>query len=183
MLMAVCACVHAQFCPTLCNPMDCNPPGSTVHGDSPGKNTGGVAMPSSRGFFKPRNQTQESGLLNCRQILYHLSRQRSPRLLSIGFILLLKRNQWEEPLYTAMQYTIYNAVVVENGLVIPQKVKELPYDPGIPLLDIYQKNWIQTSIQLFKQVHLWMRHKFRYSSKYTYNACMFWVALFTIGKS
>ena len=25
---------------TLCDPMDCSPPGSSVHGDSPGKNTG-----------------------------------------------------------------------------------------------------------------------------------------------
>ena len=30
----------ALSCPTLCNPMDCNPPSSCVHGDSPGKNTG-----------------------------------------------------------------------------------------------------------------------------------------------
>ena len=30
----------AQSCPTLCGPMDCSPPGSSVHGDSPGKNTG-----------------------------------------------------------------------------------------------------------------------------------------------
>ena len=30
----------AQLCPTLCDPMDCSPPGSSVHGDSPGKNTG-----------------------------------------------------------------------------------------------------------------------------------------------
>ena len=29
-----------QSCLTLCNPMDCSPPGSSVHGDSPGKNTG-----------------------------------------------------------------------------------------------------------------------------------------------
>ena len=33
------ACMHAQSCPTLCNPMDCSPPGSSVHGDVPGKNT------------------------------------------------------------------------------------------------------------------------------------------------
>ena len=37
-------CVHAcsvtQLCPTLCGPMDCSPPGSSVHGNSPGKNTG-----------------------------------------------------------------------------------------------------------------------------------------------
>ena len=34
--------VHAkllQSCPTLFNLMDCSPPGSSVHGDSPGKNT------------------------------------------------------------------------------------------------------------------------------------------------
>ena len=29
-----------QSCLTLCNPMDCSPPCSSVHGDSPGKNTG-----------------------------------------------------------------------------------------------------------------------------------------------
>ena len=33
-------CLVAQSCSTLCNPMDCNPPGSSVHGDFPGKNTG-----------------------------------------------------------------------------------------------------------------------------------------------
>ena len=35
--------VHAkllQSCPALCDPMDCSPPGSSVHGNSPGKNTG-----------------------------------------------------------------------------------------------------------------------------------------------
>ena len=29
-----------QLCPTLCDPMDCSPPGSSVHGDSLGKNAG-----------------------------------------------------------------------------------------------------------------------------------------------
>ena len=33
-------CVHAQSCLTLCNPMDCSPPDSTVHGTFPGKDTG-----------------------------------------------------------------------------------------------------------------------------------------------
>ena len=33
-------CLVDQSCLTLCNPMDCSPPGSSVHGDSPGKNTG-----------------------------------------------------------------------------------------------------------------------------------------------
>jgi len=33
-------CLVAQSCLTLFDPMDCSPPGSSVHGDSPGKNTG-----------------------------------------------------------------------------------------------------------------------------------------------
>ena len=33
-------CLVAQSCLTLCDPMDCSLPGSSVHGDSPGKNTG-----------------------------------------------------------------------------------------------------------------------------------------------
>ena len=33
-------CLVAQSCLTLCNPMNCSPPGSPVHGDSSGKNTG-----------------------------------------------------------------------------------------------------------------------------------------------
>ena len=33
-------CLVAQSCPTLCDPMDCSPSGSSVLGDSPGKNAG-----------------------------------------------------------------------------------------------------------------------------------------------
>ena len=47
-----------QLCLTLCDPMDCSPLGSRVHGDSPGKNTGVVSMPSPRGSSQPRDWTQ-----------------------------------------------------------------------------------------------------------------------------
>ena len=47
-----------QSCLTLCDPRDYSPPGSSVPGDSAGKNTGGVAMPSSRGSSQPRDWTQ-----------------------------------------------------------------------------------------------------------------------------
>ena len=33
-------CVPAQSCLTLCEPVECSPPGSSVHGIFPGKNTG-----------------------------------------------------------------------------------------------------------------------------------------------
>ena len=40
-------CLVIQSCLTLCDPMDCSLPGSSVHGDSPCKNTGVGCMPSS----------------------------------------------------------------------------------------------------------------------------------------
>ena len=46
-------CLVAQLCPTLYNPMDCSPPGSSVRGDSPGKNTG-VGCPSPGDLPDPR---------------------------------------------------------------------------------------------------------------------------------
>ena len=37
----------AQLCPTLCDHMECSPPGSSIHADSPGKKTGvGLPFPS-----------------------------------------------------------------------------------------------------------------------------------------
>ena len=50
-------CLVVQSCPTFCDPMGCSPPGSSVHGDSSGKKTGEVAMPSSRGSSQSRDQT------------------------------------------------------------------------------------------------------------------------------
>ena len=38
-------CLVAQLYPTLCNPMGCSPPVSSVHGVSPGKNTSGLLCP------------------------------------------------------------------------------------------------------------------------------------------
>ena len=47
----------AQSCPALCNPMDCSPPDSSVHGDSPGKNAGVGAHALLRGSSQPKDQT------------------------------------------------------------------------------------------------------------------------------
>ena len=45
-----CVCAQSlQLCPTLCNFMDCSPPGSSVHGILQAKILEWVAMPSSRG--------------------------------------------------------------------------------------------------------------------------------------
>ena len=40
-----------QSCPTLCSPMDCSPPGSSVHGILQARILEWVAVPSSKGLF------------------------------------------------------------------------------------------------------------------------------------
>ena len=44
-----CLCKSFQSCPTLCNPMDCSPPGSSVHEILQARILEWVVMPSSRG--------------------------------------------------------------------------------------------------------------------------------------
>ena len=68
------ACVCAkllQLCPALCDPMDCSPPGSSVHGVLPGKNTGVRC-------YRPPGDLSNLGiepvsLVSCigRQVLYY----------------------------------------------------------------------------------------------------------------
>ena len=50
-----------QSCLTLCDPMDCSLPGSSVHGMLQAKTLEWVAMPSSRGSSQPRDGTHVSG--------------------------------------------------------------------------------------------------------------------------
>ena len=53
----------------LCDAMDCSPPGSSVHGDFPGKSTGVGCHALLQGIFL--TQGLNPGLLHCQQILYH----------------------------------------------------------------------------------------------------------------
>ena len=49
-----------QLCLTLCDPMDCGPPGSSVHGILQARILEWVAIPFSRGFSQVRVQIQVS---------------------------------------------------------------------------------------------------------------------------
>ena len=61
-------CCHFS-CIGLCDPMD--PPGSSVHGDSPGKNTPGGCHALLQGIFPTHGLNLSLlWLLHCRQILY-----------------------------------------------------------------------------------------------------------------
>ena len=70
------SCLHAcsvtKPCLTPCDPMDCNPLGSSVHGISQSRILEWIAISSSRGSSWPRNWTHIS-CITCigKQILYH----------------------------------------------------------------------------------------------------------------
>ena len=73
---ALCVCVYAcvlsRFsCVQLCDPMDCSPPGSSVHGGSPGKDTG-VGCHALQGIF-PTQGSNPVSYVSCigRRVLYH----------------------------------------------------------------------------------------------------------------
>ena len=65
----LCSCSVHQKHPTLCDPMDCSPLGSSVHGGSQVRILERVAISSSRGPSQPRDRTQVS--CTGKQILYH----------------------------------------------------------------------------------------------------------------
>ena len=69
--MMVCA-KSLQLCPTLCDPVDCSLPGSSVHGILQAKIWEWVAIPSCRGSYWPMDQTHVS-YVSCtgRQVLFY----------------------------------------------------------------------------------------------------------------
>ena len=70
-------CSVAQLCLTLCCPVDCSPSGSSIHGDSPGKNTRRGCHALLQRIFP--TQGLNPGLLDCRQILHHCTTWEAPR--------------------------------------------------------------------------------------------------------
>ena len=66
-------CLVAQLCWTPCDPMAYSPPGSSVHGDSPDKNTGVDCHAFLQGIFPARGSNL--GFLHCRPIPLGLSHQ------------------------------------------------------------------------------------------------------------
>ena len=58
--MIISICLVTQLCPTLCDPMDCSPPGSSVCGTLQARILEWVAIPFSGGSSRPRDGTQVS---------------------------------------------------------------------------------------------------------------------------
>ena len=79
----------AQLCLILCDPIDCSPPGTSVHGILQGRILGVGCHSLYQGIFLTQVSNQ-GHLLHFRQILYHLSPRefilqiKKPRLCSIS---------------------------------------------------------------------------------------------------
>ena len=79
--MLFCACAKSlQLCLTLCDSMDCRPPGYSVHGILQARILEWVAISSSRRSSRPRDGTHVS-YVSCigRQVPYHSRHLESPR--------------------------------------------------------------------------------------------------------
>ena len=94
-------CLVAQARLTLCDPVDCSPPGSSyLWGFSRQEYWSGLPCP-------PQGDPPNPGLLHCRQILFHLSHQGSP----IGTVL-----------YHIYQYHMFTSVYKMSHLSVPTSI-------------------------------------------------------------
>ena len=67
-----CVCADAQSCPVLCDPMDCSPPGFSVHRSFQKRILEWVATPSSRRSFQTEGLNPHLlRLMHCKRMFYH----------------------------------------------------------------------------------------------------------------
>ena len=113
------ACMHAkllQSCLTPCNPMDCDPPGSSVHRLLQTRVLESVAMPSLRGSSWPRDQTCVSCLLHWQADSLPLAPVGKPKC-KLGPPQCLKPNQIKQ-----MYFSLF--------------LRNLPESPSLPTLSL-----------------------------------------------
>ena len=100
-------CLVTKSCPTLCNPMDCSPPGSSVHGISQVGILEWVALSCFRGSSQPKDQTHFSCLAGgC----FTTASPWKPR---VEFYLTIKRN--EGLMHVTMRMNLRNTILSERS--------------------------------------------------------------------
>ena len=98
-------CLVTQCCPTLCDSMDCRPPGSSVQGDSPGMNTGVGCHACLQGLFPI--QGSNPGLPHCRRILCHLNYKGSQ---TVSFWLFTSAELYVNVIQSSTKSTTYTTI-------------------------------------------------------------------------
>ena len=98
--------IYIYVCPTLCSPMDCNLPGSSVYGIFQAKILEWVVISSSRGSSWPRDQTPVS-CVSCigSQILYHCA-TREAIYMYIHFHILFHYDLSQDVEYSPLRHTV-----------------------------------------------------------------------------
>ena len=84
----LCCSAQSPSCVQLCDPLDCSPPGSPVHGDSSGKNTGVGCHALLQRIFP--TQKLNPGFLHHRWICYRLKLQGKPKNTGVSSLSLLQ---------------------------------------------------------------------------------------------
>ena len=82
----------AQSCPTLCDPVDCSPPGSCVHGILQARILEWVAIFFSRGSSQPKDRTH---FCVGRQILYCWATREALKIWELLLLFFWVRTYWE----------------------------------------------------------------------------------------
>ena len=142
----------AQSCRTLCNTMDCSLPGSSVHGDSPGGNTGVGCHALLQGIFPTQRLNQVSHIAG--GIFYHLSYQGSRYVVAVSnccFNLHFSDNIWCRASFRMLfccLYVFFSKVPVKDfGSFLNQVVFSYSWD----------KNSLYILEQSFIRCTLWKR--------------------------
>ena len=110
-----------QSCPTLCNPMGCSPSCSSIHGDSPGKNTGVGCHFLLQGTFPI--QGSNLSFLHCKRILYPLSHWFFPTVLN--FTSLCSYLYYVLPVLSLICFLKILRLLIQNFLVSKVRHKSL----------------------------------------------------------
>ena len=94
----------AQSCPTLCDPMDCSPSGSSVHGILQARILVWVAMPFSRGSSWCRDGTQVSCIAGKFFTIWTTSTKELHKILIIIFI-------WKKQFYFSLPHLFLRGLI------------------------------------------------------------------------
>ena len=125
----------AQSCPTLCSPVDCSLPGSSIHGIFQARVLEWGAISFSRGSSWPGDWTW---VTHCRQTFYHLSHQRSQKSIKESSIL-----RW-------------NYLYVEFGQALLEIKREIKYTFSV--MQRLRPPWVAQPVKSLPAIQeIWVR--------------------------
>ena len=113
-----CCCLVPKLCPALRYPMDCSPPGSTVHGIPQAKILGSVAISFFRGSSWLRDWTHVSCI--GRQILYHWATSKTQHYMNTIKSMVWKKEEikhqlFESPMCWAWCRVLWNHCLLQSS--------------------------------------------------------------------